>query len=76
MVTGVQTCALPIYYVEQQNELNSVKYMMQDLKNITTANKTYENIAITFEAPIFKLVDYILLLLIIVLISFFIKGFA
>ena len=67
---------LTLHYVEQQNEQHAIKDMMTALKNITKVSETYENIAITFEAPIFKLVDYILLLLIIVLISFFIKGFA
>ena len=67
---------LTLHYVELRNELNSPKDMMLALKNITAVNDSYENISITLEAPIFKLVDYIVLLLIIVLIGFFIKGFA
>ena len=66
---------LTLHYVELRNELNSPKDMMLALKNITAVNDSYENISITLEAPIFKLVDY-MLLLIIVLIGFFIKGFA
>ena len=67
---------LTLHYVELRNELNSPKDMMLALKNITAVNDSYENISITLEAPIFKLVDYSMLLLIIVLIGFFIKGFA
>ena len=68
---------LTLHYVEQQNENNAVKDMMLALKNMTAINAAHENISITFEAPVFKLVDYIALILAIALVSFFIfKGFA
>jgi energy-coupling factor transporter transmembrane protein EcfT len=68
---------LTLHYVEQQQEKNAIKDMMTALKNMTVANDTHENISIMFEAPIFKLVDYIIVLLAIILIGFsIIKGFS
>ena len=67
---------LTLHYVERQNEQHAIKDVMVALKNITTVDDTHENISITVETPIFKLVDYSILLLMIVLIGFFIIGYA
>ena len=67
---------LTLHYVERQNEQHAIKDIMVALKNITTVDDTHENISITVETPIFKLVDYSILLLMIVLIGFFIIGYA
>lgn len=68
---------LTLHYVEQQNEQNTLKDKLLGLKNMAAVNDIYEEVSITFEPPIFKLIDYFVLLLIIVSITFFIiKGFA
>lgn len=68
---------LTLHYVEQQQEQNAIKDKLAALRNMTAVNDTHENISITFLAPVFKLIDYIILLLVIVLFCFFIvKGFA
>ena len=69
---------LILHYVEQQHEENTIKDLMAALKNMTALNNNDmpENTSITFELPIFSLVDYMVVLLVLLLFSFYIiKGF-
>lgn len=70
---------LTLHYVEQQRAENAMKDLIAALKNMTAHSDSdmQESISVTFELPIFSLIDYMFVLLVLVLFSFcVIKGFA